>query len=80
MTIHAFNQVVQKIGYTQKTQKEEWISQPTWKAIEDRKQIKKGMLDAKSPRLKQNISREYADKQVKNKARNEKRPFMRRGH
>ena len=54
-----------------KTQKEEWISQITWKAIEDRKQIKKRVLDAKSLRLKENISREYADndKEVKNRAR-----------
>ena len=60
-----------------KTQKKEWISQLTWKAIEDRKQIKKRTLDAKSQRLKENISREYAEKnkEVKNRARNDKRHF-----
>ena len=36
------------------------------------------MLDAKSPRLKEHISREYADKdkQVKNRARSDKRHFI----
>ena len=63
MTIHAFSQVIQEagdntLGY-RKTQKEEWISQLTWKAIEDRKQIKKRALDANSPRLKEKILREY---------------------
>ena len=37
MTIHAFNQVIREAGNTilsyWKTQKEEWISQPTWKAV-----------------------------------------------
>ena len=82
MTIRAFNQVIQEagdiiLGY-QKTHKEEWISQLTWKAIEDRKQIKKCVLDAKSPTLKEKISKEYADKdkEVKNRARNDKRHFI----
>ena len=77
MTAHAFNQVQEEgdtiLGY-RKTQKEEWISQPTWKATEDRKQIKKHVLDAKSQRLKENISKEYADKdkEMKNRTMTDK--------
>ena len=59
ITIYAFSQVIQEAGDTilgyRKTQTEEWISQLTWKAIEDRKQIKKRALYAKSPRLKEKI-------------------------
>ena len=65
------------VGY-RKTQKEEWISQLIWKAIEDRNQIKKHVLDAKSQRLNEKISRGYADKhkELKNRARNGKRHLL----
>ena len=80
MTIRAFSEVVPEAGDTilgyRKTQKEK--SGYPILHLEDRKQISKHILNAKSPRLKEEISREYVDKakEVKNRARNDKRHFM----
>ena len=49
------------IGYVKST-KSEWISSNTWKAIQERKLIKKRILDAKSPRLKERFTAQYREK------------------
>ncbi|GFR91106.1 hypothetical protein ElyMa_004320200 [Elysia marginata] len=56
MAIDEFNQAMgdiakETLGY-QEAKKTEWITPGTWRAIEDRKQIKKKMLETTSPRLK----------------------------
>ena len=52
-------------------------TQQTWSLIDERKEVKNKLLNAKSPRLKERLRREYSakDKQVKSHARNDKRRF-----
>jgi hypothetical protein len=65
------------IGYRKST-KTEWISNDTWKTIEQRKHMKKKLLDTKSPRLKEQVSSQYreTDREVKNSARQDKRQYI----
>jgi hypothetical protein len=82
MTIDSFNKAMKEaaeetIGYRKST-KTEWISNDTWKTIEERRQIKKKLLDTKSPRLKEQVSIQYRekDREVKNSARQDKRQYI----
>ncbi|GFR97313.1 craniofacial development protein 2 [Elysia marginata] len=68
MTIDDFNQAMgdkakETLGY-RKTKKTEWITPGTWRAIEDRKQIKKKILDTKSTRLKERFCAQYKEKDI----------------
>jgi sorting nexin-29 len=81
-SIEGFNQAMQEagekvLGY-RKRQKEEWISQETWSRISERKEIKKRLLTAKSPRLKERLDQEYRakDRQVKLSARQDKKDHI----
>lgn len=81
LTIDSFNNAVteaakETIGY-RKSKKKEWMSTDTWKAIEERKQLKKRVLDTKSPRLKERAEMQYRekDRQVKTSARRDKRQY-----
>lgn len=64
------------IGYKKST-KSEWLSKDTWNTIEERKQLKKNFLAAKSPRLKERAAALYRekDKEVKKSARKDKRIY-----
>ncbi|KAH3846506.1 hypothetical protein DPMN_088807 [Dreissena polymorpha] len=61
-----------------KSKKTEWISEKTWFRLEERRQIKKKLLDYKSLRLKERISKEYSekDKVVKTSVRRDKRRYI----
>ena len=81
ISILEFNQAMEEtgkkiLGY-RRSKKEEWITQQTWSLIDERKEVKNKLLNAKSPRLKERLRREYSakDKQVKSHARNDKRRF-----
>ena len=66
----------QVLGPCKRT-KEAWISEDSWKLIEERKRIKHKMLNSKSPRIKENTRKEYSnmDKQVKKSTRNDKKVY-----
>ena len=84
MAIDDFNTAMMElaketIGCTM-TCKSEWISQDTWRTIEERRQLKKKALDTKSPCLKERAVAQYRgkDKQVSSSARRDKRLFVER--
>ena len=56
----------------------EWITADSWQAINNRKDLKKQLIEAKSERLKERYKQQYqeADKEVKRLARADKRAFM----
>ena len=65
---------IECIGYKKKARKE-WITDNTRKSIEERKKLKTKILETKSLRLKERISKEYRekDKEIKTSARRDKR-------
>ena len=71
--------VKRKIRYT-KTCKSEWISQDTWRTIEERRKLKKTALGSKSPSLNERAVAQYRekDKQVKTSARRDKKQYVER--
>ena len=52
---------IECIGYKKKARKE-WITDNTWKSIEERKKLKTKILETKSLRQKERISKEYREK------------------
>ncbi|RUS90622.1 hypothetical protein EGW08_001619 [Elysia chlorotica] len=62
----------------QPVKRKEWISAETWKTIEDRKDLKRKVMDTKSERMKEQYREHYreADKTVKRKTRADKRAFI----
>lgn len=81
ITIDLFHQAMndaetEAIGY-KKSIKSEWLSKDTCNTIEERKQLKKNFLDAKSPRLKEMAAALYRkkDNEVKKSARTDKRTY-----
>ena len=67
-----------KIGYRKKKTQKDWIQQETLDAIEERREIKKKMLQTKSPRLHERQEEIYraAHKKVKRLARLDKREAL----
>lgn len=67
-----------EIGYRKNKIKKDWIQQETRDAIEERREIKKKMLQTKSPRLRERQEKIYRDahKKVKTLARRDKRKAM----
>ena len=65
------------LGYKQKRRKE-WIKVDTWQAIENRRTLKKKVMDTRSERLKERYKQQYreADKKVKRMTRADKRAHM----
>ena len=65
------------LGHKKKNYKE-WLTQETWKKIEERKQLKIKMLSTKSTRLQQQVQKAYKgkDEEVKKSARNDKRAYV----
>jgi endonuclease/exonuclease/phosphatase family metal-dependent hydrolase len=81
-SIETFTQAIQQtgekvLGYRKK-KKEEWLSTGTWDKIEERKEIKKRLLQVKSPRLKERLVKQYSekDKEVKKSARRDKKDYV----
>ena len=81
-TIYNFNKAIEEtskeiLGY-RKRRKEEWIGDATWTKIDERKLIKRKLLNAKSPRLKEHFSTEYSkkDKEVKRSCRRDKGHYI----
>ena len=67
-----------EIGQRKKNIKKDWIQQKTRDAIEERREIKKKMLQTKSPRLRERQEENYreAHRKVKLLARHDKRENM----
>jgi hypothetical protein len=65
------------IGYRKKKNKE-WLTSGSWEKIEERKQLKMKMLNARSQRLQDQLKHSYAskDREVKKSARKDKRQFI----
>ncbi|GFS22516.1 craniofacial development protein 2-like [Elysia marginata] len=68
MTIDDFYQAMgdiakETLGYRE-TKKIEWITPETWRAIKDRKKIKKKIPDTKSPRIKERFCAQYKEKDI----------------
>ena len=82
LDIAAFNKVLtdasdKVLGY-KKYKKEEWITGDTWKKIDERKERKKKLNQAKSQRLKDRLQTAYSeqDKEVKRMTRKGKKEFV----
>ena len=62
----------------QKGKSKPWISQQTWKVIDERKEIKKKLDSTKSERIRNKIREQHRqkDKQVKRSVREDKRKWM----
>ena len=82
LDIVAFNKVLMAasdkvLGY-KKNKKEEWITGDTWKKIDERKETKKKLNQAKSQRLKDRLQTTYSeqDKEVKRMTRKDKKEFV----
>ena len=67
-----------EIGHRKTNSKKDWIQQETWDAIEERREIKKKMLQTKSPRLRERNEQIYRDanKKVKTLARRDTREAL----
>ena len=65
------------LGPRQKKRKE-WITANTWQAIENRKALKKRIMESKSERLKERYQQQYreAEQTVKRMTRTDKRAYM----
>ncbi|KAL0187117.1 hypothetical protein M9458_018787, partial [Cirrhinus mrigala] len=65
------------VGYKWK-KKKEWLTENTWKAIDERRNLKKKLTEAKSGRLQERYLQQYreANKTVKRMVRADKRAFM----
>ena len=65
------------LGYRKRNNKE-WITADTWDRVGERKNIRKKLLDAKSPRIQERLQSEYRqrDREVKKSARKDKRSFV----
>ena len=82
ISIDSFNKILSESGEStlgfRKGKKREWISDSTWKEIEERKMLKKKLLSTKSARIREKIADQYReqDKSVKNAARKDKRMYI----
>ena len=75
---NAYTETSKKVlGYRKKKNKE-WITPVTWLRIEERRKIKEKLLSTKSPRLKEQVTKQYRDKdkQIKRSARKDKRAYL----
>ena len=66
------------LGMQKTRKKKEWITQDTWQAIEERRQLKKKIIDSKSARLREKYRTAYTEtnRRVKRKIRTGKRAYM----
>ena len=82
MDLHNFNEVLCKAGKKvlgpRRRRNEAWISEETWKKIEERKEKKKKIHTIKSERMKAKLQKEYStlDKEVKKRARADKKTYI----
>lgn len=63
---------------TTKQKRKDWITPDTWQAIENRRELKKKVLEAKSERLQERYKGQYreTDRKVKRMVRADKRAYM----
>ena len=74
----AINQTAKNVLGTKKKNQKPWISGKSWKKVEERKQIKLKMENARSTRIKQQLQSSYKtkDKEVKSSIRADKRKWV----
>ncbi|XP_048743004.2 uncharacterized protein LOC125656441 [Ostrea edulis] len=72
-----YNETAEKIIGFQTKKNKEWLSEETWKKIEERKGIKQKILHTKSARLQDQLQMNYKtkDREVKRSARKVKRKY-----
>ena len=81
LTIDSFNQAMRDTGEKvlgfRQNKKKEWISKETIDKIEERREVKKKLLSARSERLKERFAAAYKekDRNVKNSARKDRRQY-----
>ena len=73
----SFNDTAEKVLGFQKSPKKPWISNGSWRKIEERKQLKKKVMDAKSERIKDRLKDEHKEKakDVKRSLQQDKRKW-----
>jgi hypothetical protein len=71
----AYEQTCKACLGTKQRKRKEWITEDTWQAIENRRTLKKKVLEAKSERLKERYKQQYreANRTVKRMSRTDKR-------
>ena len=69
---------IDKVLGLKKNKKEEWITVDTWKKIDERKETKKKLNQAKSQRLKAHLQTAYSEqeKEVKRMTSKDKKEFV----
>ena len=65
------------IGF-RKSSNKLWLTSGIWKAIEERGKLKEKVLSTRSPRLREQIEKEYGekDKEIKRRARKDKGNYL----
>ena len=58
-----YNETAEKVLGFQKRKNKPWISLNSWKKIDERKELKKKVDDAKSARIKERKKTEYSEKE-----------------
>ncbi|XP_056005295.1 uncharacterized protein LOC130050170 [Ostrea edulis] len=82
MSIHDFNKTVYEVGDKilgpKRKKSEEWISKNTWKVIDERKDVKKRLIQTKSERIKDQLENRYRslDKEVKKSTKRDKQAYI----
>ena len=76
--VHTYTETSSAVLGQKKRTHKDWLSEDTWTAIEERKQLKVQWMKAKSQKLKERYGALYseADKRVKRHARTDKRVYM----
>ena len=66
------------LGYKKKDRKKAWISENTWEAIKNRKELRKKLLNTKSERLKDKLQKSYSQvhKEVKRLIKSDKQMYL----
>ena len=76
--VETYNETSKKTIGHRKKQHKEWISNESWKAIEERRNLKTRINNTKSSRIKQELQLQYRNnnKQVKRLIRRDKRAYL----
>ena len=66
------------LGMQKTRKKKEWITPETWQAIEERRQLKKKIIDSRSakPRVRYRAASAETNRRVKRKIRTDKKAYM----
>ena len=76
-TKEVYNETAQKVLGYKKRNRKPWISDKTWESIDERRLLKSSVEEAKSERIRNKKSDEYAEKakEVKRRLRQDKRDW-----